>query len=386
MADLTDSPANGVGSNAWNTLIFIQDTTVKSTSSGALGGSGTLADPWIYRIAQGNGTLKNADHVVIWPKAGFDGNGCGWADAVLDTSVTPNIVTERSGGFGTPNPSGQNVSSTGQVQWTYNNTSTVGYTFQDPYFNIAHTSPSKTTYTFASASALTANVLMVAGGAGGGGRAEGGGGGAGGLVYTAGTSLAQGVTKTIVVGNGDSGGIGTGGSEAVGFSGKNTTFTDLDTAFGGGGGGSQTNGPNTGGSGGGGNGGDASNYNFNTGASGTSNQGIAGGNGANTLEGGGGGGAGGVGANASSGNSGDGGIGKFFGTGSSFTNFGDEYGEGGYFAGGGGGGNRNENETIPGGRGGGGYGGQLGRVYECRWVTTRYGTHGWWWWWSGNPS
>ena len=29
-----------------------------------------------------------------------------------------------------------------------------------------------------------------------------GGGGAGGLVYTAGTSLAQGATKTIVVGNG----------------------------------------------------------------------------------------------------------------------------------------------------------------------------------------
>ena len=304
----------------------------------------------------------------------------------MDTSVTPNIVTERSGGFGTPNPSGQNVSSTGQVQWTYNNTSTVGYTFQDPYFNIANTSPSKTTYTFASASALTANVLMVAGGAGGGGRAEGGGGGAGGLVYTAGTSLAQGVTKTIVVGNGDSGGIGTGGSEAVGFSGKNTTFTDLDTAFGGGGGGSQTNVPNTGGSGGGGNGGDGSNYNFNTGASGTSNQGNAGGNGANTLEGGGGGGAGGVGANASSGNAGDGGIGKFFGTGSSFTNFGDEYGEGGYFAGGGGGGNRSENETIPGGRGGGGYGGHYRRVHGYRWVTTCYGTHGWWWWWSGNPS
>jgi len=199
---------------------------------------------------------------------------------------------------------------------------------------------------------------MVAGGAGGGGRAEGGGGGAGGLVYTAGTSLAQGVTKTIVVGNGDSGGIGSGsGGIQVGFNGKDTTFTYLDTAFGGGGGGSQSYSPKSGGSGGGGNGGDGSNYNFNTGASGTSNQGFAGGNGANTLEGGGGGGAGGVGANASSGNAGDGGIGKFFGTGSSFTNFGDEYGEGGYFAGGGGGGNRSEIENIPGGRGGGGYGG-----------------------------
>jgi alpha-tubulin suppressor-like RCC1 family protein len=228
---------------------------------------------------------------------------------------------------------------------------TKSYTFSSNYLAVTH----GTTYTFTPASTLTANVLMVAGGGGGGGRAEGGGGGAGGLVYTAGTTLFG--TKTIVVGNGDSGGIGSGGSEAVGFNGKDTTFTDLDTAFGGGGGGSQTNGPNTGGSGGGGNGGDGSNYNFNTGASGTSDQGFAGGNGANTLEGGGGGGAGGVGANASSGNAGDGGIGKFFGTGSSFTNFGDEYGEGGYFAGGGGGGNRNEIENIPGGRGGGGYGG-----------------------------
>jgi hypothetical protein len=200
--------------------------------------------------------------------------------------------------------------------------------------------------------------MMVAGGGGGGGRAEGGGGGAGGLVYTAGTSLANGATKTIVVGNGDSGGIGSGsGNIQVGFNGKDTTFTGLDNAIGGGGGGSQSYSPKSGGSGGGGNGGNGSNYNFNTGASGASSQGTAGGDGATTLEGGGGGGAGGVGANASSGNAGDGGIGKFFGTGSSFTNFGDEYGEGGYFAGGGGGGNRNEIETIPGGRGGGGYGG-----------------------------
>ena len=48
-----------------------------------------------------------------------------------------------------------------------------------------------TTYTFTPASTLTANVLMVAGGGGGGGHMAGGGG-AGGLVYTAGTSLANG--------------------------------------------------------------------------------------------------------------------------------------------------------------------------------------------------
>tara|TARA_B100001250_G_scaffold400210_1_gene410496 strand:- start:4287 stop:16886 length:12600 start_codon:yes stop_codon:yes gene_type:complete len=216
---------------------------------------------------------------------------------------------------------------------------------------------SSTTYTFAPPSGgLTANVMMVAGGGGGGGRYEGGGGGAGGLVYTAGTSLASGATKTIVVGNGATGGVGDGG---VGANGNDTTFTGLTTANLGGGGGSQNNTMYTGtaGSGGGGNGGDGSTYGANNGSNGTAGQGNAGGDGASpSMEGGGGGGAGGVGADASSGNAGDGGIGKFFGTGSSFTNFGDEYGDGGWFAGGGGGGNRNETETIPGGRGGGGYG------------------------------
>jgi hypothetical protein len=74
--------------------------------------------------------------------------------------------------------------------------------------------------------------------------------------------------------------------------------------------------------------------------------------------GGGGGGAGGVGILGVSGSvSGGGGIGKFFGTGSSFTDFGDEYGEAGYFAGGGGGGvyHSGRPQGIP-GRGGGGYG------------------------------
>jgi alpha-tubulin suppressor-like RCC1 family protein len=256
---------------------------------------------------------------------------------ILNDTHTLINETSNGGGSGTPSPY------------------TKSHTFSSNYLASTH----GTTYTFEPPSGgLTANVLMVAGGGGGGGRAEGGGGGAGGLVYTAGTSLAQGATKTIVVGNGDSGGIGSGsGSIQVGFNGKNTTFTGLDNAIGGGGGGSQNYSPKSGGSGGGGNGGNGSNYNFNTGASGTSSQGTAGGDGANTLEGGGGGGAGGVGATASSGNAGDGGIGKFFGTGSSFTDFGDEYGEGGYFAGGGGGGNRNEIENIPGGRGGGGYGG-----------------------------
>jgi len=214
-----------------------------------------------------------------------------------------------------------------------------------------------TIYTFTPASTLTANVLMVAGGGGGGGRYNCGGGGAGGLVYTAGTSLANGATKTIVVGNGDSGGNGGGQS---GLSGKDTTFTGITSAVGGGGGHNQNNNGISGGSGGGGGGGEESNYSQGgTGGSGTANQGNDGGGGLNstTHGGGGGGGAGSAGTTATgSGTSGNGGIGKFFGTGSSFTNFGDEYGEGGYFAGGGGGGKRSGGSYGIPGRGGGGYG------------------------------
>nr|QOR60370.1 hypothetical protein [Bathycoccus sp. RCC716 virus 2] len=227
---------------------------------------------------------------------------------------------------------------------------------------------SSTMYTFEPPSGgLTANVLMVAGGGGGGGRYHAGGGGAGGLVYTADTSLAQGATKTIVVGNGDSGGnaIQTGSSYENGFNGKNTTFTDLTSAVGGGGGGANYTVGNDGGSGGGGGASQTSGTDH-AGGSGTANQGNDGGvgiyDGGMQRSGGGGGGAGGAGiAGVSGGVSGEGGIGKFFGTGSSFTNFGDEYGEGGWFAGGGGGGVHNSTgspQGIP-GRGGGGYGQNL---------------------------
>jgi alpha-tubulin suppressor-like RCC1 family protein len=210
---------------------------------------------------------------------------------------------------------------------------------------------SKTTYTFTPASTLTANVLMVAGGGGGGGRYNCGGGGAGGLVYTVGTTLSG--TKTIVVGNGDSG--GNGGAQS-GYNGKDTTFTGLTTAVGGGYGGTQGTAGGTGGSGGGG-GGQTGNG---PGGSATSGQGFAGGTGSNSGStfggGGGGGGAGDVGGNGSDGVGGNGGIGKFFGTGSSYTDFGDEYGEGGYFASGAGGGSKGSTAGGIPGRGGGGYG------------------------------
>ena len=140
---------------------------------------------------------------------------------------------------------------------------------------------SSTTYTFTPASTLTANVLMVAGGGGGGGRYSCGGGGAGGLVYTAGTSLANGATKTIVVGNGDSG--GNGGSQN-GITGKDTTFTGLITRVGGGRWcNTRWNSGGTGGSGGGG-GGQTANG---TGGPQPRDQGIAGGAGQTHSYGGG---------------------------------------------------------------------------------------------------
>ena len=170
-------------------------------------------------------------------------------------------------------------------------------------------------------------------------------------MYTAGTSLANGSTKTIVVGNGDSGGNGDGED---GFSGKDTTFTGLDDAIGGGAGARYGATGATGGSGGGG-GGQTGNG---AGGSATSGQGNAGGTGSSSgsYGGGGGGGAGAAGSNGGDGIGGNGGTGKFFGTGSSSTNFGDEYGEGGWFAGGAGGGTYGGYDFGIPGRGGGGYG------------------------------
>jgi hypothetical protein len=210
-----------------------------------------------------------------------------------------------------------------------------------------------TTYTFASASALTANVLMVAGGAGGGGN-MGGGGGAGGLVYTTGTSLAQGVTKTIIVGNGSSGGVQTG----IILNGNDTSFTGLTTSVGGGsGGGGQYGGAGSsigyaGGDGGSGGGG-TSGSNPKGGGSGTLNQGNSGGSGDGGGRGGGGGGAGGAGETGNtSGNDG--------GTGLNYSStFGTFYGDSGWFASGGGGGGNADGDASKGG-GGGGHGGNAG--------------------------
>jgi hypothetical protein len=267
------------------------------------------------------------------------------SDATHNTFGTSASDTSNTSRISTENPQ------TVYVMETYWNL--LFAIFTNPYYQ---ESLSKTTYTFTPASTLTANVLMVAGGGGGGGRYGCGGGGAGGLVYTAGTSLASGVTKTIVVGNGDSGGNG---NSQKGYNGKDTTFTDLDNAIGGGGGAGPRSSGLNGGSGGGGGGASAGDPGG-VGGSGTTNQGNSGGAGSSTNggSGAGGGGSGSVGIDGTSTVGGSGGNGKFFGTGSSYTDFGDEYGEGGYFAGGGGGGTSSSATNTPGtpGRGGGGYG------------------------------
>jgi hypothetical protein len=251
---------------------------------------------------------------------------------ILNDTHTLINETSNSGGSGSPSPY------------------TKSHTFSSNYLASTH----GTTYTFAPPSGgLTANVLMVAGGAGGGGN-MGGGGGAGGLVYTTGTSLAQGVTKTIIVGNGSSGGVQTG----IILNGNDTSFTGLTTSVGGGsGGGGQYGGAGSsigyaGGDGGSGGGG-TSGSNPKGGGSGTLNQGNSGGSGDGGGRGGGGGGAGGAGETGNtSGNDG--------GTGLNYSStFGTFYGDSGWFASGGGGGGNADGDASKGG-GGGGHGGNAG--------------------------
>jgi len=189
----------------------------------------------------------------------------------------------------------------------------------------------RSVYTWTPSSAMTANVLMVAGGGAGSAGAAGAGGGAGGLVYSTGETLSG--QKTIVVGNG---GIASSDYSIKGSNGAATYLTGLVTAVGGGAAGgygdAQRESGNDGGSGGGAGHADATGVVV---GNGTSGQGNAGGTSTGNQDGGGGGGAGGVGGNGSGGNGGDGGAGiDYSGT------FSATYGDSGYFASGGGGGAR----------------------------------------------
>ena len=217
--------------------------------------------------------------------------------------------------------------------------------------------------TFTPTSAISADVLCIAGGGGGGwpgGAGGAGGGGAGGLVYLASQSLtATGYNVTIGAG-------GAAITNEAGVTGSNSQFGSLTAALGGGGGGrdntnganppAQANGKNGGSGGGGGVDGDA------TGTlplGGTGSQGSNGGNGRNaTGSGGGGGGAGGAGQTTPSRFvAGNGGIGST--TYSSWL-VATQTGINGYIAGGGAGGAGGPTSSTTGGTGGLGGGGNGG--------------------------
>jgi hypothetical protein len=200
----------------------------------------------------------------------------------------------------------------------------------------------------------TVQALVVAGGGGGGGDIAGGGG-AGGLIFT--SLFATSSTYSVNVGGGGSG--GSGGSATTGNNGGTSSFAGNVTLGGGGGGGFARSGSNGGSGGGHG----VSSTTFGLGTAGQGNNGAL----ATTPGGSGGGGA------STSGSNITGGSGSFFpqyvGTG-----FGSPAG---WFAGGGGGAPTDYN-TLDGGLGGIGGGGQAGRrpVYNPTTGSTNTGGGG----------
>ena len=187
---------------------------------------------------------------------------------------------------------------------------------------------------------FSVEYLAVAGG-GGGGYQDAGGGGAGGFLTNTLSSINNGQSFTLTIGEGGAGGTK---SPAVVNSGDNTVIaygSTTITAIGGGGGSSDNNVvvAASGGSGGGGAGGSGTS----TGGAGTTGQGNAGGNGASNNRGGGGGGAGAAGQNATSSGA-NGGIGLtttiISTTNATTASVGEVSGSNLYFAGGGGGDNR----------------------------------------------
>lgn len=209
--------------------------------------------------------------------------------------------------------------------------------------------------TFTPQTALSCDILQIAGG-GGGGNNYGGGGGAGGITYATGSSLTT-SNYAVTVGAGGAGGA----ANSSGTSGTNSILNSI-TALGGGGGagGSGSTGGTVAGTSGGSGGGGQGNDNGAGGASGSATQGSgtgytgygnAGGSGYGASGGaaGGGGGSGAAGANGTAGVGGAGGAGK--NTWSSWASA-TSTGVSGYYAGGGG---ANANGTnASGGSGGGG--------------------------------
>jgi hypothetical protein len=207
----------------------------------------------------------------------------------------------------------------------------------------------RTSGTFTPQTALTADVLVIAGGGGGGSRGSGlggeAGGGAGGFLgFNSQPLTATSYTCTIGAG-------GAATSTARGATGTDSQFGALTLVKGGGGGANRT--VNTGLAGGSGGGGS---FNGGAGGAATSGQGFAGGNGSTTTgNAAGGGGAGAAAANSTSGPT-AGGIG--LNTYSSWATA-TITGVSGYYAGGGGG-SGVTGSGEPGGTGGGGAGGGSG--------------------------
>ncbi len=218
--------------------------------------------------------------------------------------------------------------------------------------------------TFTPTSAISADVLVIAGG-GGGGKDGAAGGGAGGLSYQSARSLSA-TNYTVTVGAGGTGSTSyttanpTGGN---GNAGSNSVFDTITSNGGGLGATDNTTNYRNGGTGG--SGGGASRE----GTAGSANQGNSGGAtgfgnaggtgyGSNPYKGGGGGGAGAVGANADSSNTNAAG-GAGVSTYSSWATV-TQTGVGGFYAGGGGAGGYFPSASPLGGAGGAGGGGNGG--------------------------
>jgi hypothetical protein len=198
--------------------------------------------------------------------------------------------------------------------------------------------------TFTPATALSCDILTIAGG-GTGGR---GGGGAGGLVYAASQALTT-ASQTVTVGAG--GAQRTVDGSGLSNAGTNSQFGSLTASVGGGAAAGFSVNGGVGGSGGGAGWG----LGVFTGGAGTSGQGNAGGNNGTGSAGGGGGGAGNNGNNGVGTDPGTGGVGSS--TYSSFglaTTTGQNVSGTVYYAGGGGGAGDTSQTTRAGGFGGGG--------------------------------
>lgn len=279
---------------------YTSTTTAKSVSvDGVAENNATTASTNLIAGLWNPGTQAAITTITLLPYSGnFVANSTFSLYGIANSSTTPAIAPKADGG---------NIIATDGTYWYHAFLSNGTFTPQ---------------------TALTADVLLVAGGGGGNGS-SGGGGGAGGLSYLAGTNLTTtGYTCT----------IGAGG--AVGANnGTNSTFLSI-ISNGGGYGNNSAGAAGVGGSGGGGgegaagasanqgNTGGATGYG-NAGGGGTSNPGSS-------YNHGGGGGAGGVGGSTATANTGGaGGVGL-----NTWSSWATATGTGvsGYFAGGGGGG------------------------------------------------